>query len=228
MKKSITTPILSLIVAILVVLFFFTWITNRPSKEVVITEEKIALSSDKKSITSDDVAILSIENDVIFNWFKTESQLCDGSNIDSNPGRKSFCEDEVTFKNMTRFKSIVGAPDNTVVGFTIESDTLTPDTVVGVFYPHENRKVTMLSSYYLGNEFLSFSPSGKYFVYTSSCFEGNCVLYVKDSLMLLDRINFAPREEDIRRKYEFVRWISDNEIEFTLNGELQKSFLDIK
>ncbi len=228
MKKPIVTQLLSLMVILLVILFFFTWITNRPSKEVIVPQEKISVSSDGKSITSDDVAILSIENDVIFNWFKTESQLCDGSNIDSNPGRKSFCEDKDTFKNMARFKSMVVSPDNTVVGFTIESDTLTPDTVVGVFYPHENGKVAILSSYYLGNEFLSFSPSGKYFVYTSSCFEGNCVLYVKDSLMLLDRINFAPREEDIRRKYEFVRWISDNEIEFTLNGELQKSFLDIK
>ncbi len=227
MKKSITTPILSLIVAILVVLFFFTWITNRPSKEVIVPQEKISITADGKSITSDDVAILSIENDVIFNWFKTESQLCDGSNIDSNPSRKLFCEDKNAFKNITRFRTVSISPDQKTWVFVVESDTLTPDAVIGVFL-RDSQQVRMLTGYYLGNEFISFSPDGNYFVYKSSCWEGNCAFYVKDVVTLVDKINFIPKEADVRGKYEFVRWISDEEIEYRLNGELQKSFLDIK
>lgn len=37
---------------------FFTWISNRPSKEVVTPQEKISVTLDGKSITSVDVTIL--------------------------------------------------------------------------------------------------------------------------------------------------------------------------
>lgn len=136
---------------------------------------RVSLSADKKTIISDEKVLLGIDDDTIFNFFKTKSQLCDEYNITTTPDRKMFCENKITFKKETRFKSIVVSPDGKKVGFTIESDTLSPDTVVGIFYPYNTtNKVNFLSNYYLGNEFLSFSPSGANFVYSSGCWEAAC------------------------------------------------------
>lgn len=227
MKKSITTPILSMVVVVLVILFFFTWIKSHSQNGTTPAFEKIVVSGDKKSIHAGNEVILPVDDDVLFNWFKTESQLCDESNINSNLARKLFCESKEEFRRATQFKSIVVSPDNLTVGFTIESEALTPDTLVGLLLRSVdgNNSVEFLTNYYLGNEFLSFSPSGKYFVYKSGCFEAMCAFYIKDVVTLDDKVTFIPNEPDARGNYEFVRWITDDEIEYTLNGVTQKSTL---
>lgn len=185
-----------------------------------------SLSADKKDIIVNGSVLLSIDNDAIFNWFKTESQLCDGYNLTSTPDRKAFCENRSSFKNQTRFASIVISPDKMKIGFTIESDTLSPDKVVGIFLRSAN-KVNLLTNYYLGNEFISFSPSGKYFVYQGNCWEGLCGLFIKDSETLTEKASLNnPEYVDFRSAdAEFVRWLSDNQVEYKLGSELkQESF----
>ena len=170
--------------------------------------------------------MLAIDNDTIFNWFKTESQLCDGYNLTSNPDRKMFCENKTSFKNQTKFASVVVSPDKMKIGFTIESDTLSPDKVVGIFLRSTN-KVNILTNYYLGNEFISFSPSGANFVYQSGCFEGICGLFVKNSETFAIKASLNnPEFADYRSQNAiFVRWISDNQVEYKLGTELkQESF----
>lgn len=195
-------------------------------KQSTTTSTKVSLSADKKNIISDGKILLTIDDNIIFDFFKNKSQLCDEYNITTTSDRKMFCQNKTTFKNETRFKSIVSSPDGKKIGFTIESDTLSPDTVVGIFYPYNTtNKVNFLSNYYLGNEFLSFSPNGTNFVYSGGCFEAICAFYIKDSETLKDKIDFIPQEADVRGNYEFVRWISNNEIEYKLNNELKRSTL---
>ena len=180
------------------------------------------LSADKKSIAVDGKVLLAVDNDTIFNWFKTESQLCDGYNLTSAPDRKMFCENKTSFKNETKFASIAVSPDKMKVGFTIESDTLSPDKVAGIFLRPTN-KVNLLTTYYLGNEFISFSPSGTNFVFSSYCFENDCGFTIKNSETLSEKISFGntPDHSD----YRFVKWISDKEIEYKDGTELKrKSF----
>ncbi len=181
-----------------------------------------SLSADKKSVVADSKVLLSIDSDTIFNWFKTESQLCDGYNLTSTPDRKMFCENKTSFKNQTRFASIIVSPDKMKIGFTIESNTLSPDKVAGIFLRSTN-KVQILTSYYLGNEFISFSPSGTNFVFSSYCFENDCGFTIKNSDTLANKISFGntPDHSD----YRFVKWISDKEIEYKDGTELKrKSF----
>ena len=183
-----------------------------------------SLSADKKSVVADSKVLLIVDNDTIFNWFKTQSQLCDGYNLTSTPDRKMFCEDKTSFKSQTRFSSIVVSPNKMKIGFTIESDTLTPDKVVGIFL-RSTDKIHLLGSYYLGNEFISFSPSGINFVYQGGCFEGMCGLYVKNSETLADKASLSDSEfADARtRTATFVRWVSDNEVEYKLGTELERA-----
>ena len=190
----------------------------------VTTPATPSLSADKKSVVADGKVLLVIDNETIFNWFKTKSQLCDGYNLTSTPDRKTFCENKTSFKNQTRFASIVVSPDKMKIGFTIESDTLTPDKVVGIFSRSTNA-VNLLGGYYLGNEFIGFSPNGTNFVYQGGCFEGMCGLYVKNSETLADKASLSDSESaDARtRTATFVRWISDNEIEYKLGSELKQA-----
>ena len=191
--------------------------TNNPPATIPTTP---SLSADKKSISADGKILLAIDNDTIFNWFKTKSQLCDGYNLTSTPDRKMFCENKTSFKNQTRFASIVVSPDKMKIGFTIESDTLTPDKVVGIFSRSANA-VNLLGGYYLGNAFIGFSPNGTNFVYVGGCFEGYCGLSVKNSETLTDKISFGGGDSGV--KYTFVRWISDKEIEYKAGDELKRS-----
>ena len=196
------------------------------NKQPTVISVKASLSVDKKSIISDGKVLLTIDDDMIFNFFKNKSQLCDEYNITTTPDRKMFCENKTTFKNETRFKLIVVSSDGKKIGFTLESDALSPDTVVGIFYPYNStNKVSLLSDYYLGNEFLSFSPNSINFVYSGGCWEAICAFYIKDSETLKDKINFIPAEADMRGNYEFIRWISDNEIEYKLDKELKRTTL---
>ncbi len=194
--------------------------------EQSVNVSEVSLSMDKKSISINSKVVLSIDDDTILTFFITKSELCDTSNISGQAGRKMFCEDKMAFKEKTSFKSIVVSQDGKKIGFTIESDALSPDTVVGIFYPQRTiSKISFLSNYYLGNEFLSFSPSGSNFVYRSGCFEAKCAFYIKDSETLKDKINFIPLEADARGNYEFVKWISDDEIEYKLDKGIKR--LDI-
>ncbi|MDP1688875.1 MAG: hypothetical protein Q8L47_01960 [bacterium] len=182
------------------------------------------LSADKKSVVADGKVLLAIDSDIIFNWFKTKSQLCDGYNLTSTPDRKMFCENKTSFNSKTRFSSIVVSPDRMKIGFTIESNTLTPDKVVGIFSRSANA-VNLLGGYYLGNEFIGFSPNGTNFIYQGGCFEGMCGLYVKNSETLADKASLSDSEfADARtRTATFVRWISDNEVEYKLGSELKRA-----
>ncbi|MEK7575946.1 MAG: hypothetical protein AAB491_02595 [Patescibacteria group bacterium] len=185
-----------------------------------------SLSGDRKSIVADGKVLLVIDDDTIFNFFKAERGLCDGYNLTSTPDRKMFCENKAIFKSKTRFTSIVSSLDKIKVGFTIESDTLTPDKVVGIFYPSRaTNKIHFLTNYYLGNEFISFSPSGTNFVFQGGCFEAMCGLYIKNSETLANKASLSDSEfADARTKnVTFVRWVSDNEVEYKLGTELKRA-----
>lgn len=183
------------------------------------SSELPSLTADNKDITVDDKVLLSIDNNTIFDWFKNQSQLCDGYNLTSTPDRKDFCESKNIFKEKTKFKSIIVSPSGKEIGFTIESETLTPDTVVGIFSMSTNT-VKLLTSYYLGNEFISFSPNGKYFVYKANCWEAMCGLFILDSKTLNEKKTINnPEFADYRMSdAEFIKWISDNEVEYRLNS----------
>ncbi len=183
--------------------------------------EIIFLSEDKKNIIAEGVTLLTIEDNAIFSFFKDKSGLCDEINIDT-VDEKTFCENKEIFKSKTRFTSIILSTDKTKIGFTIESDQLSPDKVAGIFYPNRvTDKIYFLTSYYLGNEFISFSPSGINFVYRNGCFEGYCGLYIKNSETLEAKISFSSGDGGIQN-FQFVRWISDNEFEYKINSELKK------
>lgn len=212
-KRILTTFIL-----ILIGLITFIFVKNFAIKNNINSSLKIPqLSLDKKDIVVNDEDLLSVDNNIIFNWFKKESQLCDEYNINSNPDRKKFCEDKEFFRSITRFDSINVSPDGMEIGFSIESDTLSPDKVVGIYSIAESN-LKILTNYYLGNEFISFSPDGKNFVYKSYCFENNCGFTIKDSNTLIDKISFGNNPDD--SDYSFVRWNSDNNIEYKYGGEL--------
>lgn len=195
-----------------------------PTNVITTTEQTPVLSVDNKSTTVDGEVILAVDHDTIFNWFKTSSQLCDDANITSTPDRKSFCENKDEFKNQTRFASLIVSPDNKNIGFTIETDTLFPDKVVGIF-SRTDKVVTLLSNFYLGNEFIGFSPSGANFAYYSDCLGGMCALYIKNSETLVEKITLSDAEyADARTNIVmFVRWISDNEIEYQQGTEVKRA-----
>lgn len=122
-------------------------------------------------------------------------------------------------RNLARFTSIAVSPDKMEIGFTIESDTLAPDTVVGIFSKSTNI-VKLLTSYYLGNEFISFSPNGTYFIYRGECWEAMCGLFVKDSKTLSEKASINNPEYVDSRQWDarFVQWIRENEVEYKLES----------
>ena len=221
---NIIVVILALVIIGGIAGYFMFFSKQEPAPSPTPTPATPSLSADKKSIVVGDKILLAIYDDTIFNWFKTESQLCDGYNLTSTPDRKMFCENKTSFKNQTRFTSIVVSPDKMKIGFTIESDTLSSDKVVGIFLRSAN-VVHWLSGYYLGNEFISFSPNGTNFIYQGSCLEGMCGLYVKNSETLADKVSLSDSEfADARiRTATFVRWLSDSEIEYKLGTELKRA-----
>lgn len=205
-------------IALLCVTGYFWFSQKQDSAAVTPT-----LSLDKKAIMLGDTTLMAIDDATIFDWFKKESQLCTKENIGSTPDRKAFCEDKTVFKEQTRFASIVVAPNMAKIGFTIESDTLSPDTVAGIYAPTV-RKLALLTNYYLGNKFISFSPNGTNFVYQGGCFEGKCGLIIKDSETLAEkmRINNPQAADEKTENAIFIRWISDNEFEYKLGTELKQ------
>jgi hypothetical protein len=178
------------------------------------------VSTDRKSV-SDGQIVLAIDNDQIVEWFRTQSQLCDG-NINSTPDRRSFCTDKATFRDRTHFVSAVPTPDGMTIGFTIGSDTLAPDAVAGI-YQRSTGAVRFLTSYYLGNQFISFSPSGANFIYQGGCYEAKCGLFIRDTVTLVERARLNELVGGERRQNAtFVRWVSDNEVEYRLGPELKR------
>jgi len=183
----------------------------------------LVLSGDRKSVVVDGQVVLAIDNDQIVEWFRTQSQLCDPPNISATPDRRAFCTDKAAFKSRTQFASVVSSPDGTKIGFTIGSETLVPDTVAGI-YLRSTGTVRFLTTYYLGNQFISFSPSGANFVYQGGCFEANCGLFLRDTVTLVEkaRVNDLVGGER-HQNATFVRWISENEVEYRLGPELKRA-----
>ncbi len=183
-----------------------------------------ALTPDRRTLTQNGQAVLAIDNEQIVQWFRNESQLCDARNIGATADRRSFCTNVATFKDKTHFATAISSPDGMTVGFTIQSDTLSPDSVAGLFV-RASGTVTFLTSYYIGNEFNSFSPSGSRFVYQGGCYEAKCALYVRDTATLAERfrINASTGGTDRTQSATFVRWVSDSRIEYRLGSELSTS-----
>jgi hypothetical protein len=180
------------------------------------------LSPDKKNIVLDGKAILSVDNDIIFNWFKTKTGMCSEDNIIHPNTMEISCENKTTFRKYVNFASIIVSSDKSKIGFTIEAIPPTSDYVVGLFSRSAD-KVDLLTDYYLGNDFISFSPSGRYFVYKCRCFEGICGLYIKNSENLTTVASLNNPQYDDMRQYDtnFVRWISDNQVEYKVNTQLK-------
>lgn len=223
--KNVVLAVISLWVIFLVgyfVLNIMSGIALVKARRGVLMDTPV-LSADKKVVTVDDKNILSVDNSKIFEWFQSKSGLCDGDNKVSTPERKAFCENKDEFVKSARFGSVILSPDKSNIGFTVESDTLAPDKVVGIF-SRANNLITMVSGYYLGNEFIAFSPKGVSFVYKSGCFEGNCVLIVANTETFAQKISVSDSAyADARTKdVVFVKWISENSLEYLLGGELKR------
>lgn len=220
--------------------------TTTASTTAVQTYATPILSKDRKSILANDVVLLNIDDDAIFDFFKKQSQLCDKANIGSNATRKRFCEDRAVFKSMTTFTKIVRSHNNTKIGFTIESSALTPDTVAGLFYVDraiqhistptasstatsgvagkDLKSIAILTNYYLGNEFISFSPASKYFVYRSNCFEDKCGLFIveTETLKKVYSFNSGPGDNNTQ-VFKFIKWQTNNSFEYEVDGDVKSA-----
>lgn len=208
---------LAFLILILIGAGFLLW------PKLSIAPEKsstIELSEDQKSILSDGTEIVSIEDDEIFNFFQN-SELCNESNIQNTPTRDTFCSEVEVFKKSTEFKAIFTSPQTESIAFTIQSSELSPDTVVGIYQKGE---VTFITDYYLGNEFLGFSPNGSYLVYQGNCWEGKCGLFIRDSITLevVKEINNPEEGLDFRTSNaRFLEWLNDHEIRYQLGDEIK-------
>ena len=103
-KGFANVVLIGVIVVLVGVVGYFTFVKK---SEPIIASATPSLSADRKSIVANGKVLLVIDDDAIFNFFKTESQLCGGYNLTSTPDRKTFCENKATFKSKTRFTSIV-------------------------------------------------------------------------------------------------------------------------
>ena len=176
------------------------------------------LSTDGKSVVDGrQQGVLTVDDDQIVEWFRTRSQLCDAYNITTTPDRRAFCTDKAAFKAKMRFASVVGSPDGAQVGFTIamvpSSDPRSFDSAAGIFI-RSTGKIQMLSYLFASDEqFIGFSPSGGSFVYQGGCFEGNCSLFVRDSVTLAQKVS-VNTGTDRGQTVTFVRWLSDRAFEY--------------
>ncbi len=206
------------------------WIFNIAKKAIVskkglnLWTSTIYLSEDGKSIISEWEATLSIDDDRIFNRFKTSSQLCGDWNVAYG---KPFCENKDSFKSQANFSSIMISPNKDMILFTIETDVLTPDKAIGVLNL-ENWYFSILTSYYLGNKSLGFSKNWNYFAYKSDCFEWMCWIYVIESSSLYTKKSINNFDTLDVRTYdvEFIRWVTDNIIEYKINWNIKQEIID--
>ncbi|MEO5646090.1 MAG: hypothetical protein ABIO57_03430 [Candidatus Paceibacterota bacterium] len=196
-------------------------IVTIPNNESVIAAPTI--SSDKKDILKDGKVLLSVDDSDIFEYVKkAENGLCDSSNINTTPTRKSFCTSKTTFRAEAFFTKIVVSPTNNAIGFTIQTTELSPDSVAGIFLRlNTTYKVHLLTNYYLGNDFSAFAPSGSRFAFTEKCFEGNCGFTIMTTNTLTSVKHFGNSETG--PNYVFVRWINDSTIEYKLDGTTKQT-----
>jgi len=205
MKKIFLATMLVVLTVTAIVIYFKTPVTPP------------TLSIDKKSILENESVLLEITHPTIVQFFRNPNTgMCDESNIRNTTTREAFCSDTTVFDQQTRFKSIAPSPDGTSVGFVIETDELAPDTAVG-FFSKNTKVVSMLTNYYLGNEFGDFSPNGEAFVYKERCFENVCGFTVVDTESLSVLRTYANTETD--PTHIFLRWVDDENIEYMAGGE---------
>ena len=204
--------ILILVLALIAIIAFVSY-----SKKPVTLP---SLSEDGKSIIHSTKVLLSIEDPAIFSFFqKAETGMCDSSNITNTATRAAFCTDPLVFKQKTKFTKLVHSVSGTDFGFVVETTELSPDTVVGIVTKTESgNKVTLLTNYYLGNDFLGFSPSGSKFAYKERCWEAVCGFTIKDTATLRTMREFGNPETDPATT--FTRWINDSSIEYVLGSEI--------
>lgn len=204
--------------------------TNSNQAETDVGDESIQqiaqpkLSSTKKQIVYNDRILLEVDHQAIVNYFKIESQLCNDYSL-NQPGRKDFCTDKNIFKAKTQFNKIEVSSDKKAIGFSITSEVLSPDAVVGIFYPEQSDKpIQFLSKYYLGNQFLSFSPNNQHFIYSHNCWEGFCGLTVKSTstLKTVLEINNPENADERSEKMVFEKWIDNRTIGYLIDGEPAK------
>lgn len=187
----------------------------------IIQETSFLVDEDKKSIIKNGDVFLSVSDDRIFSWFKDKSGLCDEANSTTTETRKAFCSDKILFTEKTNFVFVETSPDFETIAFILETDELVPDRVVGAIT--QDGKFAMLTSYYLGNEFLGFSPAGTYFVVKDTCFEARCGISVYDTktLSLVQKVNDVPGDERVY-SVSFVGWTSDTTLSYRLGEETKE------
>ncbi len=239
MKNKVFVVILAIIILTLLAYFFLKpkdAVSPGGPQSEQISKERFdyelpnsptpTLSLSAKEIIQNGKIILSVDDDAIFAFFKDpKTGFCDNSNINNTPARKSFCTSKETFKSKTSFSKIVSSPTNGAIGFVIETDELTPDTVTGVYFPQNTTyKVHLLTNYYLGNDFISFSPNGSRFVYKEGCFEAVCGFTIKETNTLKTIRHFGDAE--IEPSNVFIRWISDSSIEYKVGTDLKTATLN--
>ena len=184
------------------------------------------IAEDKKSIVSDGQVLVTIDNDVIFDLFKTGRTIFDNI-IRGDIVDKMSDENKTSFKNKVRFVSIVVSSDKMKIGFIIENDFVPQFKVAGIFSLFTNR-IYLFPNNYPGNESINFSPNGENFLYQSDCFSltGGCIV-VSNLDTYTEKIDFNNPDYVYFKieNAEFIRWISNNEIEYKLGTELKRKSL---
>ena len=212
----------TIIVLIVLVVGYFLAQGSAPEggEDVIANKDATFLSEDSKSIIADGEVVLDVGDKRIFTWFQNDT-WCGSDEYEYSPDTSNpFCEDILFFRDQTKFYSIVVSPDATKIGFTLETDEILGDRVAGIF-SRTTDEINFLTHYYLGNEFISFSPSGIYFVYRNSCFEGRCNHTIRNSETLTEEIVLPdarfPDETEFPEEKSgtvFSRWLSDTEVEY--------------
>ena len=191
---------------------------------IIPSEERgeITLRSDKKEILQGGRVILSIDNGEVLRFFVEKSQLCDEANITTTQTRREYCQGSKVFRDKTNFGEIAVSEDNSRVGFSIVSNEMEPDSVVGILEVGTG-KVTFLTEYYLGNKIVGFSPGGRFLAYLGECFEGLCGVYIRDTndLGIIKVIN-GEWADSRTESIEEVRWVGEREIEYRVGGKATK------
>lgn len=191
----------------------------------IIQEVSFFVDADGKSIIKNGDVFLSITDPRIFSWFKQSAGLCDESNIGNTEARKDFCSNEAAFAEKTNFVFAESSPDFQTVVFVVETEELTPDRVVGAIT--QDGAFSMLTRYYLGNEFLGFSPDGTYFAVKDSCFEAKCsiTVYQTNTLSVVEKVNDTPGDERSHSAV-FVSWNSNKTLSYKLGEETKELVID--
>lgn len=215
--------IIALFILLLLGALFAFYSKNNPDFEpqTETHEPILSLSTDARAILSNQEIILDTKNEAIFNYFKN-SFLCDESNINSDSERPNFCQNQEFLAGKTTFANFYLSPDKQKIIFVVTSEILTPDQALGIYYL-DSGKITIFSDYYIGNEFISFSPNGDYFIYKGGCFEATCALNIIDtnSLNLVASLSDSQYPDARVRDVFFNRFISANELEYSLGDEVR-------